>query len=386
MKFTYGVYLESSFKYIQKELYCQDVYSKVLDLLASRNGLKFNYLIRISNKKINYNEVKYFGKIFILRKYKSLISLIPFYIFYVPFSIKKIREFVDDSDRIIIMIPSPIAKTIFKVAKERKKKVIILVRQDIVEMTQNRYFGLKRHIGLFFAKYYEGFFLKNITNKDVVITSGEKLRLRYLPCSKSVFNYADSRFSRRDVIKTSDLRLLNMKDKMKFIFVGRLEINKGIKELLVAALNFRHHIILTIVGDGTLKSYIRDFILVHNLSNTINCIGHIEFGSDLLKVYRRNDFFIFPSYSEGLPQVLLEAMASGCVVLTTDVGSIPYIVQNNVNGVLFKAHDQTSLNTTIQRLLEGSFNTSCLRKNGIKTALKYTSERQIEIFEKAMHS
>ena len=79
-------------------------------------------------------------------------------------------------------------------------------------------------------------------------------------------------------------------------------------------------------------------------------------------------------------------MASGCVVITSDVGSIPYVVQNNVNGILFKAHSQKSLNTTIQRVLDGSFNTNLLRKNGIKTARKYTSERQIEIFEKALHS
>ena len=384
MKTSCGVYLESNFNFKSGKLYCQDVYSKLLDLLSEKNNIRFNYLIRTSNENSNFNEIKYFNKIYYLKPYKSIVHLIPLYLFYIPFSIKSIIKFVNDSDIIIIMIPSPISKTIYKIAKQKNKKIIILVRQDIVEMIRNRFSGLKKTIAILFANYYQNYFFRKIDNNDIVITSGEKLKLQYIKYTNYVYSFADSRFFNKDVISLSCVREINLNKKLKFLFVARLEINKGIKELLNFALVYRDKITLTIVGDGAMSEEINSFIKKHKLFSAVKCLGFLDFGEALLEVYRSHDFFIFPSYSEGLPQVVLEAMASGCLVISSSVGSIPYIIKNNHNGILFKPNNQKSLNKCIKDLIDGVHDIKNLRKNSLLTVNNYTFENQIKILENSL--
>ena len=385
MKTSCGVYLESNFYSSSGKLYCQDIYSKVLDLLSKKTNIRFNYLIRTSNTNSNFNEIKYFNKIYYLEPYKSLVHLIPLYLFYIPFSIKSIKKFVEDSDTVLIMIPSPISKTIYKIAKQKNKKIVILVRQDIVEMTRNRFTGLKKNIAIFFANYYQNYFFRKINNKDIVITSGEKLKLEYLKITNYVYSFADSRFFNKDVINILHVKDVDLNKKLKFLFVARLEINKGIKELLNVALFYRDKITLTIVGDGAMSEKINSFIKKHKLFSTIKCLGFIDFGEALLKVYRSHDFFIFPSYSEGLPQVILEAMASGCLVMSSSVGSIPYVIKNNHNGILFKPNNQRSLNSCMKNLIDGIYDIKNLKKNSLLTANNYTFEKQIKILENSLN-
>jgi len=62
--------------------------------------------------------------------------------------------------------------------------------------------------------------------------------------------------------------------------------------------------------------------------------------------------FLLPSYHEGMPMALLEAMSWGMPVIATPVGGIPQIVTNEVNGLLIPAADVAALTTAIERLLQ----------------------------------
>jgi glycosyltransferase involved in cell wall biosynthesis len=114
-------------------------------------------------------------------------------------------------------------------------------------------------------------------------------------------------------------------------------------------------------------------------------LGFIEFGDQLLSIYRENDFFLFPSYSEGLPQVILEAMANGCFVISTNVGSIPFIIKDNVNGILINPHNLDNIKKVIDAIFTQQFNIKSIRYNAIKSATMYSFENQINIFEKVLN-
>ena len=64
------------------------------------------------------------------------------------------------------------------------------------------------------------------------------------------------------------------------------------------------------------------------------------------------DALVLPSYSEGLPMSLLEAMGSGLAVLTTPVGGIPEIVKNNENGLLVEPGNVPELQHALERLTD----------------------------------
>ena len=99
-----------------------------------------------------------------------------------------------------------------------------------------------------------------------------------------------------------------------------------------------------------------------------------------MNIYREHDIFILPSYSEGLPQVILEAMANGCLVLSTSVGSVPYIIQHGKNGFLFEAKDVNSLKSVLDGLKNHN-DIQMIRYNGINTAKMYAFEKQMLVLE-----
>jgi glycosyltransferase involved in cell wall biosynthesis len=68
-------------------------------------------------------------------------------------------------------------------------------------------------------------------------------------------------------------------------------------------------------------------------------------------LYSEHDVFVFPSLMEGLPSALLEAMASGMPVITTETCGMPDVVRNEVTGLLIPPADSTALEAAIERLV-----------------------------------
>ncbi len=101
--------------------------------------------------------------------------------------------------------------------------------------------------------------------------------------------------------------------KIKILFVGRLEVNKGVREVLMAFQKVKDkNIELHIAGRGTLEGEVR-----HNHQR--NIVYHSFIAEEELRVlYRNCDVFLFPSYNEGFPLTVLEALASGLYVITSD--------------------------------------------------------------------
>ena len=142
------------------------------------------------------------------------------------------------------------------------------------------------------------------------------------------------------------------------LYVGRLSPEKEIeriKPILEAIPNSR----LALVGDGphrqALESYFAD-------TNT-NFVGYLM-GTDLAAAFASADAFVFPSRTETLGLVLLEAMAAGCPVVAARSGGIPDIVTDGVNGFLFAPteDDEGAIAATI-RLLEQKQEREVLRQN-----------------------
>ncbi|MDJ0695632.1 glycosyltransferase family 1 protein [Mastigocoleus sp. MO_188.B34] len=150
----------------------------------------------------------------------------------------------------------------------------------------------------------------------------------------------------------------NNPDSPLLLYVGRLSPEKEIeriKPILEAIPNSR----LALVGDGphrqALESYFAD-------TNT-NFVGYLT-GTDLASAFASADAFVFPSRTETLGLVLLEAMAAGCPVVAARSGGIPDIVTDGVNGFLFAPteDDEGAIAATI-RLLEQKQEREVLRQN-----------------------
>ena len=137
--------------------------------------------------------------------------------------------------------------------------------------------------------------------------------------------------------------------------VGRLAARKGFEDLVAAAeLVLRSYpgVKFMIAGAGPLESRLADLIRTRGLDNKVILLGHIPGREALVDLYRRAAIFVHPAHYEGLPTVLLEAMACGCPVVSTAVSGALDVVENGVNGLLVPPRAPGLLAGTILRLLK----------------------------------
>lgn len=104
----------------------------------------------------------------------------------------------------------------------------------------------------------------------------------------------------------------------RLLFVGRLAMQKNLPRLVRALPHMRHDVELTVVGDGERMAEIRSVVAELGLASQVHLLGPRS-GEELREIYRAADIFVLPSDREGMPLVLLEAMASGLPVVGSAV-------------------------------------------------------------------
>lgn len=129
----------------------------------------------------------------------------------------------------------------------------------------------------------------------------------------------------------------------KLLFLARIERSKGLFELLeaVKTISEKHLVELTIAGDGKSEDELKTMISDYKLTN-VNFIGFVEKKAKI-KAYMDADVYILPSYSEGMPNSILEAMGFGLPILTTPVGGLVDFFEDGVNGFFIKIKSSESI-------------------------------------------
>lgn len=139
------------------------------------------------------------------------------------------------------------------------------------------------------------------------------------------------------------------KDILDFVHVSGINNNaKGHYELLnVMADNKKHGIKhrLTFIGGGTLLNKFKELSTELKLDDQVEFIGHLSNPSEIAEKLKASDLFILPTMTEGLPRVILEAMASGLPCIATDVGGIPELLSERA---LVNHKNISSLSNKIQ--------------------------------------
>jgi glycosyltransferase involved in cell wall biosynthesis len=150
------------------------------------------------------------------------------------------------------------------------------------------------------------------------------------------------------------------------LYVGRLSAEKEIdriKPVLESIPGAR----LALVGDGPHRSALEK----HFAGTPTHFVGYLT-GEPLGSAFASADAFIFPSRTETLGLVLLEAMAAGCPVVAARSGGIPDIVTDGVNGYLFDPRDEQGAIAATQRLFQEQTERETLRQNARAEAERWS--------------
>jgi glycosyltransferase involved in cell wall biosynthesis len=145
---------------------------------------------------------------------------------------------------------------------------------------------------------------------------------------------------------------LGLKDKKVILFVGRLVKIKGIVTLLEAfsRLTYRDSVLL-VCGTGRLLISLKKMVHDLKLDDKVIFKGRVPHGI-LPKYYALCDMCVVPSLFESFGLVVLEAMSMKKPVVATNVGGIPEIIKNNINGLLVKPNDTDALAEAMDKVLQ----------------------------------
>jgi len=163
------------------------------------------------------------------------------------------------------------------------------------------------------------------------------------------------------------------REKRYILFVGRLTQEKGIYELaetfnIISKQYSDFNLIL--IGEELEKEKLTAKFREYRLLNRILFKGMVSH-EEIATYMKISDLLVLPTWAEGLPNVVMEAMASGLPVIATDVGGIPEILANGVTGLSVPAKDVETLTEAVIKMIENKD----LREKCIRNAKKLIYEK-----------
>ena len=172
-----------------------------------------------------------------------------------------------------------------------------------------------------------------------------------------VFNGVPAPTAARRTVKENAVRRL--------LFVGNLSERKGVTDLLKALSSPGFEDLpleLVLAGDGDIRCY-QDKANALGLEKKVRFTGWVGQG-EVAELMAQADVLVLPSYDEGLPLVILEALGNGVAVVCTPVGEIPSVLQHGVTACFVEPGDVNGLAAALQGLLRRPELVQTLEENG----------------------
>lgn len=213
---------------------------------------------------------------------------------------------------------------------------------------------------IFFQKFFEAL-LKLIYKKAQWIiaidrlTLQEAIKYRANDRSSLLMNAVDmEKFFPDRILRSHARKHLGLsQDDFAIIFVGRLEKSKGPERLLDCVPFLKEKIIpfhIFFAGEGTYKPYLEKCVITKHYDTNVTFLGQVPH-EKLSFFYNMADVLVLPSETEGVPMVILEALACGTPVVASNVGGIPDIIVEGINGIVIDNLSPEKLTSSIIEIL-----------------------------------
>ncbi len=341
-------------------------YNAVLPFLEDQNDFRISYLEIGSTK----NSLKFLHPLIDQIRFYNCISKNSFDLIHVNPSLY-IKSFFRDG-------------MIIYLAKRKGLPVIVFFHGWGVFFERH----LETKLWWFFKKTYR------LVDRFIVLSSDFKEKLRKwqvsVPISVGV-TAVDEKLLSGFCMKKKVHSFINA-SKIKILFLSRIEKYKGIFETLEAIsilLERGHDVSLSIAGDGSSMKSVLEYIERHNLySDRVTLLGYVR-AEEKATVLGSHHIYCLPSYGEGMPCSILEAMAFGMPIITTPVGGIKYLFENGKMGYFVEKNDPEVIANLIEcliidkgRMIDiGLYNHSYAKENFLGSKL---AKNLIEIYREIL--
>jgi len=165
----------------------------------------------------------------------------------------------------------------------------------------------------------------------------------------------------------------------RIVWAGRLAGEKGVPDMLAAVAGLRgrgRDISVLMIGDGPAAGTLREDAARYGLAHHVEWAGYIGEPSEYMALMRTGDLFVLPSRAEGVPKVLVEAMAAGLPVVATRSGRTADVCGDGARGLLVEPGDIEGLDRAIALSMDDPRGRLARRTRALAWAGDHTAEAQ----------
>jgi glycosyltransferase involved in cell wall biosynthesis len=239
-------------------------------------------------------------------------------------SIQSLRRFwraLPQVDGVWLLGPHPLAIAFAALAAARRKRIALGVRQDTRAYVGSRHPG-RRFLGLAASALDAAW--RGLSRRFPVVVVGPRIAAQYSG-ARSLLEINVSLVEDRDLVPVEQALRRSYAEELHVISVGRLEEEKNpllLADVLAELRDDGDRWRLAVCGEGSMQAALESRLRELGVADRAEVLGYVPFGPRLLELYRQSHALLHVSWTEGLPQVLVEAFAAGLPVVATDVGGV----------------------------------------------------------------
>ncbi len=286
-------------------------------------------------------------------------------------SVHQFWSTLDEDDSVWVLGPQPHAVALALVGLLRRRSVVLGVRQDFPTYVRSRRPSrrwMHRAADLLELCW------RTLARRCPVVVVGPELAHRYRHAPR-LLEIAVSLVSAGDIDAGERAARRPYGDELRLLSVGRLDREKNpllLADVLAILRRADPRWRLVVCGEGPLESVLADRLAELGVADHSELRGYVAIGSGLLELYRSSHVFLHVSLTEGMPQVLIEAFASGVPVVATAVGGVRAAVGDAA--LLIAPEDPGAAAAAAQRIAADAGLRGRLERTGFATARRHTLE------------
>ena len=298
---------------------------------------------------------------------------------------KKIKYAEKKVNFFILRAPTPLLPVFLFV---NIRKTLIYAIGDYLEVIKSiKIKNFKYPILLIYA-YFITFCTKILSFRGLVMTNSIELKNKLKTKYNSVKIVYSSTIRNNELINSCSK---NFHNPIRLLYTGRFDDAKGIDDIIQAIyilkkkeININLHL-AGYFGNGKYLKYLKKISKKLYVSDKIIYHGLLKLGDELNTLYRNSDILIIASKSEGFPRSIWEAFSNSTPVITTNVGSIPYILKNKHDSIIINHSSPIEIADAVIELKTNKRLRKKILINSIKLAktatIENNSKKMVELIE-----
>ena len=265
-------------------------------------------------------------------------------------SVVRFWRLLDEVDTVWVLGPYPHSVLLAVLTALRRRRLVLGVRQDMPVYVRSRRPDRRwMHLG---ADVLEAIW-RLLARRYAVVVVGPELERKYRDGhARSVLATTVSLVSERDLALAPEaIAARHYDDQLTLLTVGRLDAEKNpllLADIMVELQAGERRWRLLVCGDGPLREQLQERLSVLGLLDRVELLGYVPIDGGLLDLYRSSHAFLHVSWTEGFPQVLVEAFATGLPTVATAVGGVPAAARGAA--VLIEPGDAIAAAEALQRI------------------------------------